>query len=511
MIAKVCRRGADVSRLLGYLFREGLAGEHGLSSPHSQARVVAAWDGTTGLEPACTPDGRRDVRGLTAALNAPLLLAGLGRADWPTARPVYHLALSAAEGDRLLTDQDWGRLAADCLHRTGLAPTGDPAAVRWVAVRHAAGHVHVVATLARQDGRRVWPRNDFYRLREACRAAEARLGLQPTSAADRTGPRETTRPELRAHREQQQRAVQAGRPVPAGPAREVLRRRVRAAAGATDSLEQFVSRLERAGTMVRLRYSQQDPGQVTGYAVALPGYGDEGTAGPVWFGGGKLAADLTLPQLHARWSGGSAGAPAVVPAGANAAGSGRPQRLSAEQRAAIYTDADDALADATRQLHAGGPGADDIAWAAADTTAVLARVVDARIVDGVRRVGPTSLAADALERAARPRRRTVPAVTPASRRLRATSSALSSLTVVLPRESRQVLALLSQVQQLMVTVSRLRAAQGQAAQATAALAAAAQLDRLLQVPPPMGQAGAVLPPLSRPGMTRPPVRPQARR
>ena len=50
----------------------------------------------------------------------------------------------------------------------GLAPAGDDAGVRWVAVRHAADHVHLVATLARQDGTRpkVW--NDFYRVREAC-------------------------------------------------------------------------------------------------------------------------------------------------------------------------------------------------------------------------------------------------------------------------------------------------------------------------------------------------------
>ena len=37
MIGKVCQRGSDVRRLLGYLFREGLAGEHGLSAPHTGA------------------------------------------------------------------------------------------------------------------------------------------------------------------------------------------------------------------------------------------------------------------------------------------------------------------------------------------------------------------------------------------------------------------------------------------------------------------------------------------
>lgn len=60
--------------------------------------------------------------------------------------------------------------------KTGLAPCGDDLAVRWVAVRDGADHVHIVATLARQDGARprVW--NDFYRVREACQYAEQQLG-----------------------------------------------------------------------------------------------------------------------------------------------------------------------------------------------------------------------------------------------------------------------------------------------------------------------------------------------
>jgi hypothetical protein len=45
---------------------------------------------------------------------------------------------------------------------------------------------------------------------------------------------------------------------------------------------------------------REDPGQITGYAVALPGRSDAVPA--IWFGGGKLAAALTLPQLHRRWS-----------------------------------------------------------------------------------------------------------------------------------------------------------------------------------------------------------------
>lgn len=64
-------------------------------------------------------------------------------------------------------------------HRAG--PGGDEDAVRWIAVRHADDHVHIVATLARTDGVRpeVW--NDGYRIRDACRAMEKRFGLRSTA------------------------------------------------------------------------------------------------------------------------------------------------------------------------------------------------------------------------------------------------------------------------------------------------------------------------------------------
>jgi len=53
------------------------------------------------------------------------------------------------------------------------------------------------------------------------------------------------------------------------------------------------------GVLVRLRHSAVRPGEVTGYAVAV----DHGPGRPIWFSGGKLAADLTLPKLRRRWAG----------------------------------------------------------------------------------------------------------------------------------------------------------------------------------------------------------------
>jgi hypothetical protein len=176
------------------------------------------------------------------------------------------------------------------MDRTGLAPAGDDLGVRWVAVRHAADHVHIVATLARQDGARprIW--NDFYRVREACQHAEAQFGLRATAPADRTAARRPARAE----------SEQAARRGWAEPPRVTLRREVSVAAARAHTEQEFFARLAAAGVMARQRYSSTSPGQVTGYAIGLPRH----TAievGIVWYGGGKLAADLTLPRLRRRW------------------------------------------------------------------------------------------------------------------------------------------------------------------------------------------------------------------
>jgi len=464
MIGKVCKRGSDVRRLLGYLFREGLAGEHGLTAPHTAPRVIAAWDGIDGLEPPRATGGGRDLRLLAAALNAPLLAAGLQREDWQAARPVYHLAIAAADEDRQLSDEQWADIAAEYIDRIGLASRGDEEAVRWVAVRHADNHVHVVATLARQDGKRVWPRNDFYRSREASRAVEERYGLRQTSPADRTGPREVTRAEQRRHRADEVQRREKGLPPSAGPDRDVLRRRVRVAAVGTTDLPGFFARLGSDGVLVKERRSQRDPDQVTGYAVALA-TGEE----PVWFGGGKLASDLSLPRLQDRWASSS---PRLNPRLAQGDGK-RTSPLSAFERVRLLAHAQLAAEHAAEHIRAHGddPAAvADATWASADLFAAAARVTDSR-----HRTGKATQAADLYEQAARPVRRRTPQPTVTGHRVRSAAGALLTVRRTLPSETRQVLALLGQLQSLAATVASMREAQGQVAQAVAARAAAEHL------------------------------------
>jgi len=280
VIGKVLR-GTSAGQLLYYLYGPGKANEH--TDPH----LVAGFADPGELEPERRPGGAADLRRLSGLLAQPLAaLAGPGYD-----KPVWHCAVRAAPGDRVLTDAEWEQVAASIMNRTGLAPADDDLGVRWIAVRHAADHIHIVATLARQDGTRprIW--NDFYRLREACQDAEARFGLAGTAPADRTAARRPSRAETE----------QAARRGWAEPPRVTLRREVQAAAAGAGTEREFFDRLAGAGVLVRKRYSITKPGQVTGYSVGLPQHTAK-DGGTIWYGGGKLAADLTLPKLRARWT-----------------------------------------------------------------------------------------------------------------------------------------------------------------------------------------------------------------
>ena len=258
MIGKVIR-GTDARPLLYYLYGPGKANEH--TDPH----LVAGFADPAGLEPAQRP-GR------------PWISArwpGCSLSPWPqstdptTVKPVWHCAVRAAPEDRVLSDAEWARVAAHIMDRTGLAPEGDDLAVRWVAVRHASDHIHLVVSLARQDRIRpkVW--NDYYRVRDACRDAERWFGLRSTAPADRTAARRPTRAEA-------EQTVRRGWDE---PPRVRLRREVCTAAAGARTEQEFFARLAQAGVLVRRRYSSIHPGEVTGYAVGLAAAHQQGRAG----------------------------------------------------------------------------------------------------------------------------------------------------------------------------------------------------------------------------------------
>ena len=445
MIGKVSPHGTRVSGLIYYLFGPGRSAEH--TDPH----IVAGWRHPAELEPPLRGDGYRDFRHLNGLLQQPH--TALGPRGSP--RPVWHCSVRPAPGDRILSDDEWAQVAGDIMHRTGLAPYGqEDDAVRWIAVRHAQDHIHLVATLARQDGTRPQTWNDYYRVGEACRAAEQRFGLRRTAPRDRTAARRPTRAESEKARRRGYREAP----------RVTLWRIVSTAAAGAASEQEFFARLDRAGVLVRRRFSTRNPGEVTGYAVALPG--DTTQAGvPVWFGGGKLAADLTLPKLRCRW---------------NATASAASDRFTAAERSAIWEHAARTAAGSAEQIRnlafTDPAAAADAAWAAADTLHAAASALGSRVL---------RQAADSYDRAARAPYGRIPAPAQPGNNLRRAARLLSIAPSVGGDPELALITLLARFARLIEAIADLREAQRHAAQAAAARRAAEQLRAAMPgyVPP----------------------------
>jgi len=437
-------RGEHVQPLLYYLFGPGRQEEH--TDPH----IIAGWRHPADLEPPLRPDGKRDFTKLAGLLLQPQ--AALGKRAY--ARPVWHCSMRAAPEDRMLSDDEWAAIAHDVMDRAGLSPYGqEDEAVRWVAVRHGQDHIHIVAMLARQDGGKPSLSWERYKVRAACLAAEQRYGLRSTAPADHTAARGPTRAE-------NEKAARRG--LEEAP-RITLRRHVTTAAAATGSEGEFFTRLDQAGVLVRKRFSVQSPGQVTGYSVALPGDTAK-DGGPVWYGGGKLAADLSWPKLRQRWR---------TPRAMSGA------HLSAEERNAVWDHATRAAADAAAQIRAtvwtDPAAAADAAWATSDTLHVAAAVLGSRIL---------RQAADAYDRAARPPYGRIPPPSLAGNRLRQAARLLSAFASLTGDRSMAPIVLITRLAALAEAVAELRDAQQHAAQAAAARVAAEQLHAAAHPGPP---------------------------
>ncbi|UJW36882.1 relaxase/mobilization nuclease domain-containing protein (plasmid) [Saccharothrix sp. AJ9571] len=437
MIGRVVR-GWRARGLLVYLFGPGRHHEH--TDPH----VVAVWDGCTRLhQPRESSPGRFDVGALAAALTAPAAAAGVPQnppppheGQDPPQGPVWHCSLRAAPEDRELSGDEWAEVVADVLDRTGIAPRGDPGGCRWVAVRHAADHVHVAAVLVRQDTlRRVHPRRDYHRVREACLAAEQRYGLRPTSPADATAPSAPSRGE-REKAARQRRGPESSR--------EQLRHLVRTAAARATGTEEFLELLA-ADPGVRVRARRSPTGDLTGYAVAFFGDRDR-RAAPVWFGGRTLAADLSATALAERWA--SAPKPAA------------PASVLAERRSGAWTAAAAAAEQARADLATDPAG---IAHATGDLLLVLAHVSDP--ADRA----PLAAAAAEFEHAARHPGRGQPATwSRVAAELRTASWRLARVSARRSTSAAAVLALLLAVTALVAEIAAWRTQQHQPAAAAAA-------------------------------------------
>ncbi|MDT0464782.1 relaxase/mobilization nuclease domain-containing protein [Streptomyces gibsoniae] len=277
MVPKI-RRGSRTHGLLVYLYGPGNRDEH--TDPH----LVGSWDGFA-PDPGrdTSPDPKATLARLAAALDLRVKQAG----DKAPTEHVWHCSVRTDPGDRALTDAEWNTVARRLVHAVSLAPEGDPDGCRWVAVRHADDHIHILATMVRGDLRRPRMNYDFKKAQAECRRIERDMGLRRLKPGDGTGAKTPTSAE-------RFKAERTGRPE---TPRETLREAVRQAVAGAASEAEFFTRLREAGLRVKLRHAPS--GDILGYTVALPGDRNRNHE-PVWFAGSTLAPDLSYPKIQTR-------------------------------------------------------------------------------------------------------------------------------------------------------------------------------------------------------------------
>ncbi|MFF2411397.1 relaxase/mobilization nuclease domain-containing protein [Streptomyces sp. NPDC058092] len=277
MIPRIHKQGSSTRGLLNYLYGKGTREEH--VNPH----LVASFDYMApdpGRDPSATKED------LQRLLDQPLHLLD---EDQRPAKHVWHCSVRAAGTDRILSDEEWGDIARRIVAATGIDSGGaDSAGCRWAAVRHADDHIHIIATLVREDGRRPDHHRSGKRAQAEARLIEADYGLHRVTPGDGTAAKRPTSAERhKAERQGRDRTV-----------REELRETVRRAVAGAATEQEFFDRLKDSGLLVRTRVLPS--GDLKGYTVALPGDHNKDHE-PVFYAGSTLAPDLSLPRIQARF------------------------------------------------------------------------------------------------------------------------------------------------------------------------------------------------------------------
>ncbi|WP_405985708.1 relaxase/mobilization nuclease domain-containing protein [Streptomyces sp. NBC_00872] len=274
MIPKIRTGAGGTYSLIRYLFGPGKRDEH------TDQHLVASWNDYA-------PDPGRNPHHTIAQLAGQLDQSVKALGDRAPATTIWHCSVRADPGDRHLDDADWAAVARRIVRAVGIAPEGDTTACRWVAVRHAQDHIHIAATLVRQDGRRAGLEFDKRKAQAEARRIEKDYGLRQLNPGDGTAAKAPT----------SQERFKAERHGRAETPRETLREAVRQAVAGAATEDEFFTRLGEKG--LRIKLTRGSSGDVLGYAVALPG-DRNGSNEPVWFAGSTLASDLSLPRIQRR-------------------------------------------------------------------------------------------------------------------------------------------------------------------------------------------------------------------
>ena len=296
--------GGDTGGLMRYLVGPGRANEH--ENPHVIAGsrdIVRKWGDwetisvSQASEIATRLDAYMHETGTFPTGKARRFNPATGAVEWNgeiEANHVWHCSLSLSPEEAALGDEVWGRIASDFMSEMGFTGSDGKAPCRWVAIHHGSAknggdHIHIAATIVREDGTKWTPWYDQRRAQKACNVLEHRYGLLVVES------REHARGSRCDSAAAQNAAKRAGT---SRTDRAVLEERLRAAATAAASEADFVRRARRLGVRLHPRFASGRIDIVVGYSAALRTENGQQTR---WWGGGRIARDLTLTQLRTRW------------------------------------------------------------------------------------------------------------------------------------------------------------------------------------------------------------------
>lgn len=296
--------GGDTGGLMRYLVGPGRANEH--ENPHVIAGsrdIVRKWGDWETIsvsqadEIATRLDAYMHETGTFPTGKARRFNPATGAVEWNgeiEATHVWHCSLSLSPEEAALGDEVWGRIAADFMSDMGFTGSDGKAPCRWVAIHHGSAknggdHIHIAANVVREDGTKWSSWYDQRRAQKACNVLEHRYGLLVVES------REHGRGSRCDSAAAQNAAKRAGA---SRTDRAVLEERLRAAATAAASEADFVRRARRLGVRLHPRFASGRTDIVVGYSAALRTEDGQQTR---WWGGGRIARDLTLTQLRTRW------------------------------------------------------------------------------------------------------------------------------------------------------------------------------------------------------------------
>jgi hypothetical protein len=317
-----------------------------------------------------------------------------------------------------LSDERWGEICEQFISEMRFAGEHARAQCRWVAIRHGrstggSDHAHLVVTLVAEDGSKASVHNDRPRVQKVCRELEQRFGLRRLEARTRgAGSRALKHGEIAADRRRGRGVGERGEYAERS-SRQRLERVVRACSGASRNESEFLAGLREQGLQARPRYAEGGTSKVVGYSVRLAG-GEPDRGRPVWYGGGRLARDLTLPALRRSWGQDNAEEHRGVNQwksqndGAGECPSPAERRVALEERGLLWHRCTAEIERVRLQLRAAGSDPAVCAHAAREGAAVLAAWSINLEGD---QPGPLARASRQLARSAE-----LPAYTPAPRR-----------------------------------------------------------------------------------------------